>query len=189
MSVTLRYRDLLDDGPQQEFEQLVAALNKRWNIDHLPSGAHGDMTVSSIAPNDTVNSLISWTGTKEWLKGAWYFDELIRDNDNAMLRPVQWAANQNNYNPPGLSTAFGMEVETDADRDLTGIFVHRLQKRLLLFGNRGNFVVTLKHNSSSSLQPNRIFGAGAADVVLSSGEYVWLYFDVGSKGWRVVGPI
>lgn len=188
MSVTFRYRDLVPDGTSEEFEQLVVVLNKRWSVQHGVSGMHGALTVDSLAANDAVNLLIPWTGTVEWLQGAVYLDGLKTDNHRAMIQPAQWTGNQDDYNPPFLATAYGIEIDTDADRDLTGIFVHRQQKRRLLLANRGNYTVTVKHNSSGSESTFRFAIPTGADYAMSSGELAWFWYDPGSNVWRVEGP-
>lgn len=189
MAFAQKFRDHLTEGAAAEFEQLVATLNGFTETEHDEDGTHMAVTCDSLATRDTSRNRLPVTGNLVFLKGGLYIDEDGSQLHRAGLRPPQWTASQNNYNPEGLRDALVVEVDTDADRNLTGIAVVGRQKRLLLFGNRGNFVVTLKHNSTSSIAVHRIAISGAADMALGSGEYVWLYYDIGSALWRVVGPI
>jgi hypothetical protein len=189
MALSLKYGDLIPDGTRDEFEQLVSQSNGQWDAQHDDDGSHTGVTCDSLTTRDAAQNRLPVTGNLVFLRGGLYLDTEGSELHVAGLRPAQWAGDQSNYNPPGLRDAFLVEVETDADRNLTGIAVAGRQKRLLLFGNRGNFTVTLKHNSSSSLAVHRIAIAGGADMALGSGEYVWLFYDVGSTLWRIVGPL
>jgi len=189
MGIALSHSDLLSDGTRSEFEHLTARMNGQFDAEHDVDGSHLDLTCDSIATRDTTEYKLPITGNLQILRGGLYIDAVGNSSHVSGLRPPQWTASQDDYNPEGLRDALVVEVDTDADRNLTGIAVVGRQKRLLLFGNRGSHTVTLKHNSSSSIAVHRILVAGAADMALSSGEYVWLWYDVGSTNWRVVGPV
>lgn len=164
------------DGFAADFEQ-----------EHYGStGEHGDVRLDSLAARGT---RLPITGILQFLGGAWLFDAEGNNSHTIGLRPIQWTATQNDYNPPGMSDALIVEVDTDADRSITGLQRIARQKRLLIFGNRGNYNVTFKHNNAGSLYYNRFAGPNAADMILGSGEYAWLYYDVGSEIWRAVSLI
>jgi hypothetical protein len=117
------------------------------------------------------------------------FDEPGNSVHVAGLRPAQWIADVHNYNPPGSQHAFLIECDTDSDRSITGLERHARQKQLVIFGNRGNFNITLEHNHASSLSYNRFGLPANTDIVLGSNEYIWLYYDVGSEIWRSVSVL
>lgn len=189
MPLSLNLPDLLSPSTREELEQFVSQLGGYLDEEHAEDGSHGAVTLDTLATKDTAEYRLPMTGNLVFQRGGLYLDEEGSELHVAMLRPPQWAGHQNDYAPPGIRDAFGVEVETGADRNLTGISVSGLrQKRLLLFGNRGNYIVTLKHNSSSSIAVHRIASGTGSDVAVASGEYVWLYYDVGSTLWRVVGP-
>lgn len=189
MALALKFLDQLNEGARAELEQIVATQNGLWGEEHNEDGSHTDLVCDSLSTSDTTQYRLPVTGNLQLLKGGLYIDAAGNSSHVAGLRPPQWTANQNNYNPEGLRDALVVEVETDADRDLTGLAVVGRQKRLLLFGNRGSYTVTLKNNSSSSIAVHRIAISTGLDMAVSSGEYVWLYYDTGSALWRVVGPV
>ena len=165
------------------------ALEVDFEQEHYGStGAHGAITCDSMTARAATNRL-PVTGTLEFLRGAWLFDAVGNSSHVIGLRPIQWTGRQDNYSPPGLADAFIVEVDTDADRSITGIARAARQKRLLIFGNRGNFTVTLEHNDSNSLYHNRFGCPNSVDLVIGSNEYVWLYYDVGSEIWRVISVL
>ena len=121
-----------------------------------------------------------------WDAGPWHLGPAGNNHHVAVIRPAQITANQNNYNPPGWETAIGMELETDAARTITGIKTFGRQRRISFLLNRGNFNITLPHNSSSSDAVNRFgFGSASENLVIPSGRIVWFQYDVGSEVWRL----
>lgn len=167
-----------------ELEQMLESLRTDFEQEHFGSqGAHGDVTLDSITARQA-GTPIAITGILRFLGGAWLLDEEGNNSHVAGLRPLQWTTRQDNYTPPGMDEAKLLEVETDADRSITGLKRRRREKRLLIFGNRGNFNVTLEHNDSNSLYYNRFGLPGSVDLVLAPNEYIWLYYDVGSEIWR-----
>ena len=182
----LQYRELLPDGVERELDQLVAALNATFDANHDgDTGDHADIRADSLTARPT-SAKLRWSGQLQFLTGRVLLDEEGNNSHVAGLRPLQWTADVHNYNPPGGRFAFLIEVDTDANRNITGLERYARQKQLCIFGNRGNFTVTLKHNSGSSTYYNRFGLPNSADVVLGSSEYAWLYYDVGSEIWRAV---
>lgn len=181
----LQYRELLPYGVEQELDQLVAALNGFVDENHDgDSGDHTDIVADSLSAG--TSGIVELDGRFRFVKGRLLLDAEGNNSHVAGLRPLQWTASVNDYNPPGVRDAFVIECDTDADRNITGLERGTRQKQLLIFGNRGNYNITFKHNNASSLYYNRFSGPNGADMVLGSGEYAWLYYDVGTEIWRPV---
>lgn len=201
MLLGMRFREAIRAiSPQleEELDQVYATMSQTFTREHDEEGRHTNIRPDSVTnlyhnPQNLLPSasrgggILRENSGHQWLLGPWIFDELGNDSHHAVLRPPQWTANQNNYAPAGIDTAFGMEIESDAARDLTGISVggHR-QKRLMWLINVGNYDITIKHNSSSSIAANRFGLVGSADVTLSSGAMAWVYYSVGSEVWRIL---
>ena len=187
----LQYRELLPFGTELELDQLVSALNATIEENHhSDSGEHSAIKLDSLTTRNADSTYqIAIDGSLKFLKTGLYFDEPGNNNHVAGLRPVIWAGNQNDYNPPGVNTCILLECESAADRDITGIQRNGRQKRLLIFGNRGNNIITLKHNNAGSVYSNRFGLPGNLDVALGGNEYLWLYYDIGSEIWRTVSVI
>lgn len=159
-------------------------------------------TASAINPNQTTASpfdqstLFNHVNTQfatnapwslRWLNGPWLADPDGNSTHVAILRPPKWAANQHDYAPQGIDTALGMEVETDAARNLTGVKIAARSKRFLLIVNVGNFAITIKHNDATSAAVNRFGLPAGNDLVLGSAEMAWMFYSVGSEVWRLAG--
>lgn len=196
MSLGLSFREQLSGAlqiVQEELDQLIAGIQGTLGVEHKETGAHGDITADSITLatdatyGGTLLGDLQLAGQTRFLRGPWWLDPPGNDIHIAMLRPSQITANQNNYDPGGIDNAIGLEIESDAARTITGIARRHRQKRLLLIGNRGNFAITLAHNSGSSTAGNRFSFPSGAAYLLSSAQYVWLYYDVGSEVWRPIG--
>lgn len=187
--IGLSFRELLPAGVDLELDALLATLNATIEAQHDgDTGEHTDITADSLATRRT-DRLLPINARLNFTRGSWLFDAVGNSSHVVGLRPPQWTASVNDYNPAGLLDAFIVEVDTDADRNITGLDRGQRQKRLLIFGNRGNYNVTLKHNSSSSTYYNRFGCPNSADVVLGSNEYIWLFYDVGSEIWRCVSVL
>lgn len=176
---------LLPDPFEQD--DTISALATDFEQEHYGNtGAHGDVTADSLSAR---GERLPITGVLQFMGGAWLMDEEGNSSHVAGLRPIQWDGTQNDYNPPGLIDAIQVEVDTDADRSITGIQRHARQRRLLIFGNRGNYTVTLKHDDAGSTYYNRFGLPNDVDLAIGSNEYVWLSYDVGSEIWRVVSVL
>lgn len=99
------------------------------------------------------------------------------------ITPSQIGADQNNYNPAGLSNANVLRVSSDAARTVTGLAAQPSGELVLLM-NVGSFNVTLANESSSSTAENR-FAIGA-NALLAPGHGTLLWYDVTSSRWRIV---
>lgn len=100
------------------------------------------------------------------------------------ITPAQITADQNNYNPTGLSGATVLRLNSDAARNITGLSGGS-DGRLLIVYNVGSFNIVLKDESSSSTAANRF--ALQADVTIAPDVGVILQYDSTSSRWRAQG--
>jgi hypothetical protein len=98
-----------------------------------------------------------------------------------VLSPSQITADQNDYNPTGLSAASVLRLSTDASRTLTGL-AGGAGGRLLVVNNVGSSNVIFKAESASSTASNRF--ALAQDLILAPNQTVLLQYDATSSRWR-----
>ncbi|MCK5563705.1 MAG: hypothetical protein KAJ07_00525 [Planctomycetes bacterium] len=99
------------------------------------------------------------------------------------ISPSQITANQDDYNPTGLSTSSTLRLSTDASRDITGL-AGGADGRILLIHNIGSNDIVLKDEDASSTAGNRF--ALNADVTVLADNLVILQYDSTSARWRVV---
>lgn len=102
----------------------------------------------------------------------------------ADISPSQITANQDNYNPTGLSTSSVVRVYSDAARNITGL-VAQGDGDIKIVHNIGSFTITLKDESGSSTAANHF--AFAADITLAADESCILQYDSTSARWRCLG--
>lgn len=93
--------------------------------------------------------------------------------------PAQITANQNNYDP---GVAEVLRLSTDADRTITGIS-GGVKGRSLRIINVGNFIISLAHESGSSIAANRITSPTARDVVIYPSSSKYFYYDSTNQRW------
>lgn len=126
----------------------------------VTGGAFSGITASG---GFTVSESLAWTGD---------------------ISPAQITADQNDYNPTGLSTASVLRLTTDASRNITGL-AGGSDGRVILIHNIGSFALVLKDESASSTAANRF--ALNADVSLGADSSTMLQYDSTSSRWRVIG--
>ena len=97
------------------------------------------------------------------------------------ISPSQITANQNDYNPTGLSNASTLRLSTDASRDITGLS-GGADGRVILIHNVGSNNIVLKDESSSSSAANRF--ALNADITIGADQGCVLQYDSTSSRWR-----
>lgn len=102
-----------------------------------------------------------------------------------IITPTQLAANTDNWNPTGLSTADLIRASTDASRNLTGI-VAPTTGRAMILANVGSSDLVLKHDVTSTAA-NRFYCPDNADVTVKRNTAVIIYYDATVSRWRVVG--
>lgn len=98
--------------------------------------------------------------------------------------PSQITADQNDYNPTGLSTASTLRLSTDASRNITGL-ADGANGRLIAIHNIGSFDIVLKDSSGLSIAANRFDLSG--DITLAAGDACLLQYDSVSLRWRCLG--
>jgi hypothetical protein len=130
------------------------------------------------------------TGTTGTIHNAAWLTALLDAVDTALrgltiVTPSTVTADQNNYNPTGLSTAQVLRVATDASRTITGIVAQTGGRRLII-ANAGAQNIVLAHQSGSSSSANRINCLGAANLTVGVAESVELFYDDVSGFWRTL---
>ncbi len=100
-----------------------------------------------------------------------------------IISPTSIAADQDNYNPSGLSTASTLRLTSGAAYNITGL-QGGATGRLITIYNIGSFNLTFKANSSSSTASNR-FNLAADVVIVPKGALVLLY-DATTSLWVAI---
>lgn len=99
------------------------------------------------------------------------------------ITPTQITADQNNYNPTGLSTASRLRLSSDASRNITGL-TGGADGRVMMIVNTGSNAIVLKDGSASSTAANRFdFGA---DVTLASKNAAIIQYDTTDSRWKLL---
>lgn len=174
----------LDEPTRRELQELTAAIRGVLFKEHNPDGTH---------KVDVPNTLTEANG-RTMLAGPLVIDDHTAADPNvAGLRPNDLAAGTyHNYAPPGIHTAVMVELEPAGDITITGLQSSMtLNKRFLYLRNRDSgSVVTLPHESTSSLEQNRFEMPGGKAFLLGPHQTVQLYYDVERKRWcPIVGTI
>ena len=99
------------------------------------------------------------------------------------ITPSQITADQNDYNPTGLSTSSVLRLSTDAARSITGL-AGGSDGRLLVLHNVGSNDILLKDENSSSTAANR-FALSQAEITLKPDQSIVVQYDSTSNRWRV----
>jgi hypothetical protein len=174
MSLKFRGRlrgDLAAAGQEIDLQEQEYA---KWrDSQHSIDGQHTDVTADTLVVGATQ------------FGGPWTMPT------SAVLTPSQITATQNDYRPRFLETAIVLRLATDASRTLTGL--HRSlasgldANRWLVIVNVGGFDLVLAHSSASSQARNRFACPGSVDFTLNTSDSVWLWYDLASANWRVIG--
>ncbi len=102
------------------------------------------------------------------------------------ISPTQITADQNDYNPSGLSGASVLRLSTDASRNITGLSGGGAG-RVAAVVNVGTNAIVLKNASTSSSAGNRF--SFSADVTLAAKQSVVLWYDSTDARWKLLaGP-
>lgn len=156
--------DALPALVRDEFESHDALFQGWAEVEHTPGGRHTDITAETI--------------TATALTGAVTITSYERQT--SILSPAQMTANQNDYDPEGLSTARTIHLHSDAARDLTGIAA-QAEGFLLRLRNTGSFPITLRNLSGSSISVNQL--AIMADTVLAADAVLNVQY--AASKWRL----
>jgi hypothetical protein len=100
------------------------------------------------------------------------------------ISPANITANQNDYNPTGLSSASALCLTSDASRNITGL-AGGVQGRYLMLYNTGSNNIVLKNADSGSTAANRFEIDGDFTLYPKGGVTIW--YDSTSSRWRVAG--
>lgn len=100
------------------------------------------------------------------------------------ISPAQITANQNDYNPPGLSTASVLRMSSDASRTITGL-AGGVDGRVLTILNVGTNPIVLSNQDASSTTANRF--AFGINVTLAADQTAAVIYDATSQRWRAAG--
>ena len=99
------------------------------------------------------------------------------------ISPAQITANQNDYNPSGLSTATTLRLSTDASRNITGL-AGGADGRVIIIHNIGSNNIVLKDDDgATSTAANRFAFSG--DLTLVGDQSCILQYDSTTSRWRL----
>lgn len=121
--------------------------------------------------------------------GAWFRLDV---GDPAIVTPTSLAANANDYEPTNAEAwKYGQifRQASSANVRVTGFVVPTVPRGIRHFANvnaAGGSTITLGHEDVASAAGNRIFIAGAADLVLPPGGVATLWPDPTTSRWRVM---
>jgi hypothetical protein len=131
--------------------------------------------------------------------GSSWVDALIFDRTTAAAKlnagfhltgdisPAQIAADQNDYNPAGLSVASVLRLASNATRNITGL-AGGADGRMIALVNVGANNIVLKDASAASSAANRF--AFGADVTLEAKQSAVLWYDATDARWKLLaGPV
>jgi len=102
------------------------------------------------------------------------------------ITPTSIGANQNNYDPTGLSTATFLRLSSSGSYNITGL-AGGTSGRVVIIHNIGANNLTLKDESASSTAANRFALPSTDDFVLWPDQTVILHYDATTTRWRVIG--
>ena len=105
---------------------------------------------------------------------------------NGVISPTSIGANQNDYNPTGLSTANTLRLTSSAAYNITGL-AGGTAGRLVTIHNIGSFNLTLTNESASSTAANRFVLRSASDLILTPNKAMILQYDAITARWRFLG--
>ncbi|WP_198136984.1 DUF1566 domain-containing protein [Nitrobacter hamburgensis] len=100
------------------------------------------------------------------------------------ISPAQITANQNNYNPAGLSTASVLRVNSNASRNITSL-AGGADGRVVTVMNIGSFPIVLKNDDGATgTAANRFALTG--DLALAAKQSAMLMYDSTALRWRQI---
>lgn len=186
--LSLNYREELPEPVARELDQLIVKIKAFLLEEHNEDGTHRDEVEATTSSGKIITYSPNEVDGHRWRRGPWTFDETGNDSHIIGLRPVIYPGGTwNDFNPSGLNKAVIMELETSATMTITGIQNTERIKRRLTIGNRSNSGknIILKHNNSGSALQYRMSLPASGDYCIFSGQYVTLWYDVGSIIWRI----
>ncbi len=103
---------------------------------------------------------------------------------SGIITPSIFTANQNDFNPSGLSTSTVLRLSTDQSRDLTGL-AGGSEGRMIIIHNVGSNALVIKDSDAASTAANRF--ALSSDVTLAPDQSALLQYDNTTLRWRMIG--
>lgn len=138
------------------------------------TGAQDNQAIQTISGDVQLNT----TSGTTVLNKSW--------RSSSELVPTAISANQNDYNPAGLSDAAVVIVSATAPFNVTG-FAGGAAGRWLVVYNNGANAITLTNQDAASSAANRVIGRAAANTVLAANTGLTLYYSPSISRWLVVG--
>lgn len=102
-----------------------------------------------------------------------------------IIAPTQITTNENNYNPTGFSSADAVFLNANTAVDITGFESSALTHMKKKVYNIGTSNITLKYQSTSSNEANRMIIPGQTDLVLQQDDIVDMLYDYINSRWRL----
>jgi hypothetical protein len=161
-------------GAKQSVLIWYDTTSSRWRLSHpFIAGASGHVVVYADGAN-------TWSGPQSVAAKLDAQQDFYLSGD---ISPTQIAANQNDYNPTGLSTASVLRLNSDASRNITGIQGGADGRLITIFNVGSNNIVLQDANASSSAANRFAFGM---DVTLGANQSISLIYDATSARWRSI---
>jgi hypothetical protein len=105
--------------------------------------------------------------------------------ESGLVVPAQITADQNDYNPTGLTTGSSLMLSSDATRAITGIVPPMATNGCrLAIHNAGSNTITLNHEDTNSTAANRFALPGAANFAITANSGVELIYY--ASRWRAL---
>lgn len=141
------------------------------------------LTGASVDPANDLITVVDASETGNARNKKMTFSELFKAAYAADISPTQITADQNDYNPTGLSSATVLRLDSDASRNITGLQGGAEGREIVLVNVGANNIV-LKDADAASSAANRF--AMDADLTLSADMSALLIYDATSSRWRLI---
>lgn len=138
---------------------------------------------SNGSDHSFINQDVTTTGTPTFggvtTGSASFVGNILFDNN---ITPPQITSNQNDYSPTGLADCNTMNLDSDANRDITGLLAPTSGDQIIFVTNEGASSIKLKNNDGSSIAANRFLLK--ADLTIETNESIILRYDSTNSRWR-----
>ena len=164
---------IADDGAGEEVDITIAAAGATvpGSDKQIVYNASGVLGAESGFEYD-------YSTNQATIPGLTVTEDLLFSGD---ISPTQLTADQDNYNPTGLSTATVLRLTSDGTRVITGI-AGGADGRMLILLNVGNNEIRLASEAAASTAANRFALAQARPIYAGTGAVLW--YDSTSSRWR-----